>query len=367
MKTEKHFVRVASWLLIFTLLSVALAFGITAADYSDFLYSLLGEQKKSELLKFLGLSMGGILLALQALASHKRARAMEDAAKAQAVATEQQAIANRYVERGQRQERLRTAIEHLGSQDATIRIGARYELFGLAEDTKELRNVVFDILCAYIRETTSKPDYRETHQQRPSREIQELLNLLFVQRHDMFAGMRINLEESWLIGANLHGARLTKASLENTVLRRALLAGAQMQGAVLLGAHMEGAIAESIKLHGSLLIGTKLTDANLINAEMQGSLLLSTDLQSALMSGTNLMGISSPTDDQAGRRMPLDFAKRIENSVGRQSDLSGIVLDNVTDLQTIQEFVRNRGAIIGAFSEAEACEWISEYRRIVSG
>ena len=58
--------------------------------------------------------MGGILFILQVLASHRRAKAMEDAAneqansaKAQARATEEQARANENTEQGQRQERLK--------------------------------------------------------------------------------------------------------------------------------------------------------------------------------------------------------------------------------------------------------------------
>ena len=82
---------------------------------------LLGLYAKNEILKFLGIGMGGVLLALQAMMSYKRAKALEDtanaqaeAAKAQAKATEEQAKANENTEQGQRQERLKNAIEHLG-------------------------------------------------------------------------------------------------------------------------------------------------------------------------------------------------------------------------------------------------------------
>ena len=68
---------------------------------------LLGLHTKSPILKFLGIGMGGVLLALQALMSYKRAKALEDtanaqaeAAKAQAKATEEQAKANQNIEQG---------------------------------------------------------------------------------------------------------------------------------------------------------------------------------------------------------------------------------------------------------------------------
>ena len=49
---------------------------------------LLGLTDKSEILTFLGIGMGGALIALQAHASLRRAKAMEDAVRAQSDATE---------------------------------------------------------------------------------------------------------------------------------------------------------------------------------------------------------------------------------------------------------------------------------------
>ena len=48
----------------------------------------LGLYTKNSILKFLGIGMGGILLALQALMAYRRAKALEDAANAQAAAAQ---------------------------------------------------------------------------------------------------------------------------------------------------------------------------------------------------------------------------------------------------------------------------------------
>ncbi len=120
----------------------------------------LGLYTKNPVLKFLGIGMGGVLLALQALMSYKRAKALEDtanaqaeAAKAQAKATEEQAKANQNIERGQRQERLKNAIEHLGHDSESVRIAGTYELRQLARDIEEpqFRRAVWGILSAHIR------------------------------------------------------------------------------------------------------------------------------------------------------------------------------------------------------------------------
>ena len=108
-----------------------------------------GGSEKYEALKFLGIGMGGILLALQALIANRRAKAMEDTAKAQVEA-------NKNTERGQRQERLKNAVEHLGHPSESVRIAGTYELRQLARDIEEpqFRRAVWGILSAHIRLTT---------------------------------------------------------------------------------------------------------------------------------------------------------------------------------------------------------------------
>ena len=211
-------IRAEPWVaLLVSLLAVLSLIFLTViiCDDPQWIYSRLGIEtengKKYEALKFLGIGMGGLLIALQALMSYRRATAMEDAANAQAKATEHQARANQATEQGQRQERLKNAIEHLGHESDSVRLGGAYELFHLAQDILELRQTVLDILCAHIRRTTGEPEYREKHQLEPSEEIQSLLTLLFVQEHRVFTGLHINLRGSRLNGSSLGQARLEKA------------------------------------------------------------------------------------------------------------------------------------------------------------
>ena len=100
-------IRAEPWVaLLISLLAVLfLTFLIVViCDDPQWIYPRLGIETKSggkyEALKFLGIGMGGLLLALQALMSYRRATAMEDAANAQAKATEHQAQANENTERG---------------------------------------------------------------------------------------------------------------------------------------------------------------------------------------------------------------------------------------------------------------------------
>ena len=69
-------------ILIVLLILLAIVFVVVMCfENPKRIFNLLGvsekEQPKYEVLKFLGIGMGGVLVALQALASHRRAKAME--------------------------------------------------------------------------------------------------------------------------------------------------------------------------------------------------------------------------------------------------------------------------------------------------
>ena len=295
-------------LLSFLIFLLALAFGafvgVLFSECAEKCISkLLGLCEKNETLKFLGISMGGILVALQALMSYKRAKAMEKTANEQAKATEEQAKANLHTEQGQRQERLKNAIEHLGHGKDSVRLGGAYELFHLADDTEDLRQTVLDILCAHIRRTTGESEYREEHKSKPSEEIQSLLTLLFVQKHKVFKDCHIDLQGSWLNGADLKEARLAKVVLNRTHLRKAELVRAQLQGVKLHEAQLQGAFLTWAELQGALLFRAQLQGANLDGAQLQGANLAEARLQGALLFGAQLQGANLGKAQLQGTRL----------------------------------------------------------------
>lgn len=359
-----------------------------------------GTSGKYNLLRLLGIAMGGVILAIQAANSYRRAKALEETAKAQADATERQAEANRNAERGLRQERLKNAIEHLGDESPSIRMGGAYELFHLAADTEGLRRTIFDILCAHVRRTTGEEGYRKDHERKPSEEIQNLLTLLFVQEHEVFKGLHINLLGSWLNGANLRKARLRKAVMEGAHLRGAHLSGAELQeanlreaylqkanlqeaylqgaslynarlqgarlseahlqGAVLQGAHLQGASLFVAHLQGAHLWDAHLQGARLWGAQLQGASLYKAQLQGAHLSGAHLQGADLFEVGLQGanlrgarlqgviRRLSRDkFVARIRARIGEKSDLSGVVFEgglSRRDVDALVQGLSDKGA-----------------------
>ena len=412
------------FLLIFLLIVLAAVFVallISKSLEACVLESLgLEEDAKYEALKFLGISMGGILIALQALMSYKRAKAMEDTAKSQADAVLK-------TEQGQRQDRLKNAIEHLGDESDSVRLGGAYELFHLAQDTEDLRQTVLDILCAHIRRTTSESEYRETHKSKPSEEIQSLLTLLFVQKHEVFKDCHINLQGSWLNGADLKEARLwkarlkqvylqgteldraylqranfVKAHLEEASLRKAQLQNAdlqftRLQGATLTRALLQGTTLDRTQLQGALLVETQLQGAFLLDtrlqgaalnrAQLQGALLVETQLQGATLQGARLQGIGNVDGSS------ISFQDRLRGQIDKESDLSGVIfagglsqeyvdslveglsddqakrlqgrLRRHTDTPESSELPENSG-VTGTYTEEDAEKWIAEYNKAMS-
>ena len=386
-------------------------------DYPKWIFNLLGiagkDNPKYEALKFLGIGMGGVLVVLQALMSHRRAKAMEDAVEK--------------TEQGQRQDRLKNAIEHLGHKSESVRLGGAYELFHLAKDTKELRQTVLDILCAHIRRTTSESEYRETHKSKPSEEVQSLLTLLFVQEYEVFRGCHINLQGSWLNGADLREARLWKAALigvhlqkanlyrthlqkanlyraqlqganlveaqlQGTTLDRAqlqssILNRALLQGANLVEAQLQGSILARAQLQGASLVETKLQAANLVETQLQGAMLfIGIQLQGAALRGAQLQGIGSVDGSS------MSFQDRIRGQIDKKSDLSEVIFagglsqkyvdslveglseDQATWLRRLRRHIdipesyklpENSGAI-GAYTKEDAEKWIAEYENAMS-
>ena len=338
------------------------------------------ENDKNKILTFLGIGMGGILLALQAVIANKRAQAMEDAANAQAEA-------NRNTERGQRQERLKNAIEHLGHDSDSVRLGGAYELFHLAQDNKDLCQTVMDILCAHIRRTTREEKYWGMHKFQPSEEVQSLLTLLFVKEYKVFKGCHINLQGSWLNGANLSRARLYGAKLVEASLQGAELREARLQGARLERIHLQGANLEEAHLQGADLREAKLQVAYLYRTELQGACLMEARLQGATLTSARLEGIHY--DDNG-----MPFAEHIRFWNGKESMLhaaifeGGLTQEGVDSLiqglptenakrglrkklephigkpenkQLPRQLPENSHAYTGAYTEQEAERWIAEY------
>lgn len=383
---------VAFWTIISVIVGLGSALLLTmlserAADCAE---SLLGVDEKGDVLSRLAVALGGALVALQAWASYGRARSLEETVRSQHRANENS-------ERGQRQERLRFGIDHLGNESESVRLGGAYELFHLAREFRRFRQTVLDILCAHIRQTTGRGAYRKEFQEKPSNEVQSLLTLLFVNHPEVFDGCRVDLSGSWLRGAELREARLEGADLERIDLGESSLYRARMAGAILFEANLQGAYVVQADLREAALLSAKLEGANLGRTRMQGATLDGASLQAANLAAVQLQGaLLADTSMQGSHFFETDargatgeeFVEfeppRLLRLVGAQSDLTFVVfaggltagdvealvagLSNKTG-RKVRERLKDHvgvpvnrdvpeGLRLGAYTLAEAVEWL---------
>lgn len=357
---------------VFILLIVTLGYVLLSQDLKS-IYEALDVTNKRELLELIGVAIVGTLLTIQATVSYQRAAALENSVL-------QQAQSNNNTELGQRQQRLVSAIEHLGSDSETIRLGGAYELFQLAVDTNELRAEIFEILCAQIRIKTTTKKYKKMHGDGPSEEIQSLLTLLFSKGKDIFRGCEANLSRCWLPWADLSHAELPGATLSNANLEYALLWQVNLQHADCSNANFHHAYLNDAQLMGALcyfanfrnasmsaemheadfsdanfdgtnlkhakmmvadltrvsMKGTNLESANLIgavlsDAELQGSFVKNLQLQGAQSSNCDLRGVISE-----GLWMPFDWAESLRMRCDSESELSSVIFQGGITLETIR-------------------------------
>ena len=160
----------------------------------------------------LGYFIGGVLFIWQISVFNRRSAAAEETAKAMQKTAE-------LTEIGNIAERFKNAIEHLGNDSVSVRLGGAYALHHIAQEERDYRKRVFEILCAHIRGTTTHPKYRprnaDSTEIKPAIEIQSILNLLFIeaQGRKIYKGLHVNLE-----GADLQGAIFIRADLQNANL-----------------------------------------------------------------------------------------------------------------------------------------------------
>ena len=192
-----------NWLIfIFIIIFVVSIFSDPVPEWINYLLgnndeqggTLKQETFKRGALTFIGLGIGGLVLWKRVISAEQQAEASREE--------------NELTKAGHTQERLRNSIDHLGSKETSVRIGAAYELYHLAKDREEYRETVCDILCGHIRQKTQEEDYKKEQKNGPSEEIKTFLRLL-CGKEEPFRKCRkypIDLFYSFLQGANLSGA-----------------------------------------------------------------------------------------------------------------------------------------------------------------
>ena len=207
---------------------------------------LLDANSKNEAIKFIGLGMSGALAVIIALALNRRAAAQDKSAAAMVKN-------NELIEKGHIDERFKAAVQSLGSEQPSVRIAAFYQFYHLAKGNpdKDFINNVFDILCAHLRQITSKEEYRNGEgQEKPTEECQSLLDVLF-KNQEIFSEMHAQLGGVYLVGADFSCANIQFAILMDANLQNSRFYATRAGGASFFGANIKGAAFGRTSLHQS--------------------------------------------------------------------------------------------------------------------
>lgn len=211
------------------------------------------------------------------------------------------------------------AVDHLGSEKISIRMGAVLALEALGKSTPRLLSQAIEILCAYLREA-NPVQIKNNNQDISGALIErnrcptdiELIVSTISRLKDCdtedkisidlsFSDLRMinipraNLKGANFSGSNLMGAVLVKADLRGstlicTNLSASVLDGAWLEKADLGSANFQRTSLQNANLRGALMSLTKMEKAILRYSDLRRARLYEVDFNLADLSGANLTG-----------------------------------------------------------------------------
>ncbi len=225
-------------------------------------------------------------------------------------------------EQGQITDRFSKAIEQLGSDELTVRLGGVYALERIARDSPRDYAATMEVLSAFARRAGAAdaaspvalnapvvprplPQDLEAVMQvigrrTPAQVAQEQADGIACLRLE---GVRLDgiglaganltglcLDGASLAGASLDGANLSGSNLVGVDLRGASLGGANLGSAQLTGANLTAANLSSADLHAATLVNAVLDEATLLRANLRDALLVRSSMQRAKLFDADLRG-----------------------------------------------------------------------------
>ena len=165
---------------------------------------------------------------------------------------------------------LTRAIDHLGHTEMAIRVDGIYDLEQIAKDSEKDHGRIMEVLTAYVREKANKQgEYAEKAALKPAADIQVILTVIGRRKTTgkNRGNDRLNLNNTWLVGADLTDANLIDADLTGVILHWTILKRANLTDADLADADLRCA----------WLVRTILTRADLDGAKLDGAKFLTVE------------------------------------------------------------------------------------------
>lgn len=239
----------------------------------------------------------------------------------------------RVSEEGQITDRFSRAVDQLGSDQYTIRLGGVYALERIARDSPRDYGPVMEVLTAFARqESPAGPDASATPAPSAPEVPADVEAVFKVIGRRTEAQIQAELEEGFgcldLTSVNAVGVDLADTNLRNTCWDGSDLRGAIISGANLSDSYFGAANLQQANLDRVAAERTQFNSANLLNANLsQGTFtdanFLAANMTSALLQGADLDGASL---QRANLQNAAAFGATMNGANLLGADLSGAVL-----------------------------------------
>ena len=241
---------------------------------------------------------------------------------------------------GQITDRFTRAVDQLGSDDLTVRLGGIYALERIALDSPRDYGPVMEVLTAFARQESPLPANAAATPVVSAAVVPEEVRAVFKVigrrtdeqiEEELASGSCLDLTDVNAVGANLIEGDLRNTCWNRSDLRGAQLMDAELSGATFVGsdmsqqANLDGAVAR-----GAILSQANLGGSNLSRVDLSGANLLSANLSAAQLAESNLSGATLVNANLSGAiAIGTDFRNasfsgaNLANAVLTGADLNG--------------------------------------------
>jgi Pentapeptide repeats (8 copies) len=192
-------------------------------------------------------------------------------------------------------DRFTHAIDQLGNEKLTVRVGGIAALGRIARDSAKDHEPVMESLAAFVRERSN--ELRQSQELNTADDIPHLGGDLQAaatilgyrpESRQRAESRRINLRGASLGRAHLQKAHYEGMALTNADFRRSQLTGICLNNVLARGARFEKAILEEAHLAGAFLIGADLRYATLAGANFDKAWLFGANFEGAQVNRADL-------------------------------------------------------------------------------
>ena len=248
----------------------------------------------------------------------------------------------RVSQEGQITDRFSRAVDQLGSDDLTARLGGIYALERIARDSPRDYGPVMEVLTAFVRQESPLPvgavATPATSATAIPFEVEAVLKVIGRRtiaqvETEMEVGGCLELTGINAVGANLVGYNLRNTCWDRSDLRGATIVRADLSDSTFVDSTLTQANLDSVDARGANFYQADLVLANLSRADLQGANLLAADLSTATLQGTDLSGA-----DILGTNLQnaLLLGTDLSDATVSGADFSGAVLSGA-NLATVRD------------------------------